>query len=255
MTVRVLLDDETAARLRAGEANLADWRTLRGHRIADPALLPRLPEALAHEPEWRARVLDLAIVRRQLRGRSRVLDVGAYNGWLSNRLSEDGHDVTAAEVFGDAFDGIGARAHYPNARWAAVQCNLHDLSVLGETYDLVVINRCLAYFADPAGYVAHALQRVRPGGTLLATGLAFFRDPSRKIRSWDVEKAAFRARYGSELFFLHACKGFLTFDDRDALARVGLRFRVQARLLRTNVLSLVDRTWPRCGYGVATAAR
>jgi 2-polyprenyl-3-methyl-5-hydroxy-6-metoxy-1,4-benzoquinol methylase len=38
-----------------------------------------------------------------------VLDLGAGNGWLSNRLAERGHTVIAVDLQTNDFDGLGCR--------------------------------------------------------------------------------------------------------------------------------------------------
>ena len=41
-----------------------------------------------------------------------ALDLGAGNGWLSNRLAERGHHVAAIDLLTNEADGLGAHRHY-----------------------------------------------------------------------------------------------------------------------------------------------
>ena len=41
-----------------------------------------------------------------------ILDIGAGNGWLSNRLAQKGHRPVAVDIFTDGLDGLGAARHY-----------------------------------------------------------------------------------------------------------------------------------------------
>src|SRR5437868_5658951 len=52
-----------------------------------------------------------AEARRSLR----ILDLGAGNGWLANRLAERGHRVIAVDLLDDPLDGLGAARHYAAA--------------------------------------------------------------------------------------------------------------------------------------------
>src|SRR5689334_21881052 len=44
-----------------------------------------------------------------------ILDLGAGNGWLSNRLAQRGHHVAAVDISLDQRDGLAACKHYENA--------------------------------------------------------------------------------------------------------------------------------------------
>src|SRR5258708_29358856 len=44
--------------------------------------------------------------------RLRILDLGAGNGWLSNRLPERGHSVAAIDLSENPFDGLGSPRPY-----------------------------------------------------------------------------------------------------------------------------------------------
>src|SRR5205823_5411746 len=48
---------------------------------------------------------------RGARRRLKILDLGAGNGWLANRLTQRGHSVTAIDLLDDALDGLGAARH------------------------------------------------------------------------------------------------------------------------------------------------
>lgn len=248
--VLVLLDETFGRRLRAFAAGISAARAADGQRLPDPSIYPLLPDApaLRRSHEWRGRRHDVALLRRLLRGRRRVLDVGAWNGWLSNRLAELGHDVTAVDYFTDEFDGLRARKFYSTA-WRAIQVDLNDLAVLDERFDAVVLNRCLAFAGDPQGFVAGARQLVTPGGLLVLTGLEIFRDPRAKARYVESLRRRHRDRHSSELF-LAPTKGYLDFGDRARLAAMGLSLRPYPQLWAANLKALLRPSLPRHYYGV-----
>lgn len=246
-----LLAGESGRQIRAFAAITSAIRVAQGRGL-DPALFPRLPDApeLAGDHEWRLRRHDLALTTRLLGGRGplRVLDVGAWNGWLSNRLAAQGHRVTAADYFDDERDGLGARRFYGAPGWRAVQCDLSDLPILGR-YDAVILNRCLQFAGDPAAFAALALGCVAPGGLLIATGLQLFRDPRRKAREVAELRRLHRARYGVELF-LRPTKGYLDLGDGAALRRLGMSLRPYPQLWAANARALLDWGRPLHYYGV-----
>lgn len=250
-----LVEPEFAARLRRFLDGFRALRETDGRRIHDPSVYPKLPFAneLSGDPEWRMRGYDLAVIRRLIAGRGplAVLDVGAYNGWLSHRLAADGHRVTAVEHFDDHLDGIGAHRFYPT-RWRPIQLDLRDLEVLQERFDLVVLNRCVQFFADPPALAVQAAARVADGGTLVATGLEFFEDPA--VRRREVGKLLERlARHGLEPFT--PLKGYLDHNDRARFLSLGLRLHPYPQL-RMRIASLRSRLDARRGrpcYGVWAA--
>src|SRR5262245_61072958 len=127
--VLVLLADDFRASLQSYAARLHAIREIEGRKLLDTSRYEQLPsiEGGVFRHEWRLRRADLAVVRGLLAGRvrQRVLDVGAWNGWLSHRLVEQGHDVTGTDYFADEYDGLGARRWYC-ASWRTIQLDLAD---------------------------------------------------------------------------------------------------------------------------------
>jgi 2-polyprenyl-3-methyl-5-hydroxy-6-metoxy-1,4-benzoquinol methylase len=202
--------------------------------------------------EWRLRGYDLAILLKLLRPRRRrVLDVGAWNGWLSHRLSLQGCEVTAVDYFADEHDGLGARKFY-STNWRAIQIDLTDLSVLDECFDIIVLNRCLQFFPDPLTCVRAACQMLSPGGRLIATGLQFYQDPSHKARQVAETRQSYQERYGFELF-LRPTKAYLDFDDMKDLEAAGLALKPYPQLRLANLKAAFKRAQPRHLYGVYEA--
>ena len=255
--VLVLLKEDFARELEDFSRVLLEFRGEAGKRILDPELYDDLPEGHAASGsqewrlEWQLRCYDLELIRGLLADRQQetVLDVGSYNGWLANRLSDDGHEVTGVDYFADPHDGLRARKHYRRARWQSVQLDLLDLSVLNRTYDVVIANRCLQFFPDPPVYCRQLKDRVAPGGLLILTGLAFYRDPRSKgaeIKGWQRNH---RERYASR-FFLRPTRGYLDGEDRRALLDEGFELRPYPQLRRANLVARLLPTRPLLTLGV-----
>ena len=252
-----LLDAAFADRLESFTARLSVIREAEGKRLTDISAYEGLPFSQlesgdpAWRTEWRLRCHDLDMLSRLIAGRSRcrVLDVGAWNGWLSHRLAAQGHDVTAVDYFDDAHDGLAARKHY-RTRWRAIQMDLADLAILDERFDLIVLNRCLAFFPDPVACVSSARGLLSSIGLLAITGLQFFRDPRFKARDVAALRQSYRERYGFELF-LKPTKAYLDFADKARLQAHGLKLKPYTQLWLANVKSILNKTLPRHYYGVA----
>ena len=200
---------------------------------------------------WKLRAFDLGLIRRFLRGRphQRVLEIGAWNGWLSHQLSGDGHDVMAVGYFIHQFDGLRARKHYPEASWLAVQLDLEDLSILQGPFDIIIFNRGLSAFVNPARTLRDSVALLARGGLMIATGINVFRDTS-KIEAHFVEvRHQFEKTTGRDLFF-KPMKGYFDFRDLEQLRDVGMVIRRDPRLWPSNLRAVVDGSRPKFMYGV-----
>ena len=106
------------AQADASEQFLEHYKTVRRAErwgSDDPAYYRGLPlVALGdrHADIWRVRAASFRLLLRTCQPSQRVLDLGAGNGWLSNRLAQAGHSVAAVDLSDDIFDGLGAAKHY-----------------------------------------------------------------------------------------------------------------------------------------------
>ncbi len=250
--VLALLDPAFAAQLAAFCEPFERMRAGTAMRLLDPAVYLRLPATPPGHPpyEWRLRRYDLALLRRLLRRRPRqtILDVGAWNGWLSNRVASDGHAVTAVDYFDDEYDGLRARKFYASS-WQAVQMDLLDLPALGETFDVIVLNRCVQFFPQPAAAVAQAKALLAPGGLLILTGLELYRDPRAKAARVAHLLHSHRHRYDFELF-LRPTKGYLDLADKTQMEAQGVQIKPYWPLLPANLKALLRPDLPRHCYGI-----
>jgi SAM-dependent methyltransferase len=251
-----LLDPAFREQLERLECSLRGLRQADGKRVEDPARFDGLPFDLADaDPEWALRAADAVNVARLLpAGRSLdVLDIGAWNGWLSHRLAALGHSVVAVDYFADEFDGLGARMHY-SSDFCAIQMDLADLSVLQREFDLVVVNHGLAFFGDPLLHLRNAHAKLRTGGQLAVLGLQFFRDPRARQEHVLRMRRRYRERHGTELFF-RPTRAYLDWQDKTACERAGLVLRAYRHLWHRNAVSRLRPQRPFYCWGVMTANR
>lgn len=254
--VLVLLTVAFAAHLEPFAATLSKMRADTHKRLVDPSLYDQLPCApsLQTNIEWRTRCYDWQWVRQTLHDhfgaqRQMILDVGAYNGWLSHQLARLGHTVTGIEYFRDPFDGLGAR-QFHTADWQPIQMDLLDLSVLDQAYDVVIMNHGLHFFPDPAAYIAQLLAKVAPGGLLMILGLQFWHDPRQRIQQVTAMQEMYARQYGKPML-LRPAAGYLDKQDWTQLQQFGLTFYPYAHYRLRNLLSRVLKTRPWWGYALA----
>lgn len=210
----------------------------------------RLPCSLAKQHfEWRLRCQDVGIVSRLLnQDEGSILEIGAWNGWLTHHLVRTGYDVTAIDYTTHPDDGLGAKRHY-DADWLAIQMDLTDLSVFDPCFDAVIINHGLHLFPDPVTTVKQAQHLLKPGGLLILLNLTFFRNPSQRIAQHQALAETFQKRYGVP-FLLRPSRGFMDSGDKAKLKAMGIKFYRYAQRWKANLKSFWVQSAPSYFYGV-----
>ncbi len=250
-----LVTPDFGALLDTVELKLMTFRKQSSRTSPTPDEYERLPFSReASDPEWRQRAFDARTISDRLAGRTdcRVLDLGAWNGWLSHCLARAGHDVLAVDYFVDAADGLGAHRHY-RARFAVAQIDLADLDVIDRRFDVVIVNHGLAFFTDPHAHVRSAAALLGPGGILFVLGLQFFRDTTKRVQRVEAMRDRYRAATGSELFF-RPTRALLDAGDFERLRSCGLQFHAYPQSLLRRLITHLDRRRPVTVLGVATQA-
>jgi len=236
---------------RLDQALTADLAGAKDGRLL-PADFAGLPGTAAGRglPAWRGRVVDLAQIRRHIGSRPRqsILDFGAWNGWLSEALTRDGHTVVAVSCFGADGHGLATRARFAAPAWRAIQLDEARLELIDETFDAVILNRCLHTALDSAGRLCSAQARTRPGGVVIATGLPVVADGRRLAAAFAARERAFELRHGVPLM-LAPGKDWLDTAEAAALARAGLRFQPYPGLRHAAIVSALFPARPVLRYG------
>jgi SAM-dependent methyltransferase len=188
--------------------------------------LPYVDLSGRFESIWRirARSFDTFVgdVLRPLEtsGPLRIVDLGAGNGWLSYRLSQRGHAVTAIDVLDDSLDGLRAIPELHPVLAEFDHLPLSDASV-----DLAVFNASLHYSTDYCQTLRETLRVLCKGGTLVVLDSPMYSDPSSGARMVQEREARFLATYGFASNAL-PCEHFLTPDRLSQISRdLGIRWQ------------------------------
>lgn len=220
-------------------------RSTDGHGPRSLTAYRALPDVPADDPlaeEWRMRrrsydALCGAFKLNAFAGR-RVLDLGAGNGWLSNRLARTGHQPVAVDVNDDASDGLRA-CHLYAERFPLVQAHVDYLPFEAGQFDLVVFNASLHYAADPLRTLLGASHMLANGGSLVVMDSPMFRRPEdgESMVARQLEMLRLRFALPSPI---RPGIGFITFDmlaeAADAMGRAAVfiadRSSARSRLRR-----------------------
>ena len=190
----------------AREPFVSQYRAIRerdGYRRESAAYYRALPHVPSDDPQfvvWQVRRESFERLRKLLLSRFRggaptVLDLGAGNGWLSNRLAEAGCRPVAVDVLDDERDGLGACRHY-DVTFPRVQADFDDLPFAPRQFDAVIFNGSLHYAPDVSATLTRAGTLLMRGGVLAVVDSPAF------VREADGEsmcarnRRRFRREYG-----------------------------------------------------------
>ena len=194
-------------------------RTSEGRGASTPEYYQALPfDDLSgrYSVDWRLRARSYTTFLRrvlvpleELRAVAmKVLDLGAGNGWLSNRLAQRGHAPAAVDLRTGERDGLGAIRHY-NQPILAIQAEFDRLPFPDGEFDLVVFNAAFHYSTDYTITLGESLRVLNPGGRLAILDTPFYRQAASGQAMVLERQARFIQKYGFPSNAL-ASENFLT---------------------------------------------
>lgn len=196
-------------RLDYFSAFLQDYETIRrseGRGSRDKAYYARLPEwdlsgRLSHDWKIRAKSFKtflqqvLIPLEKNLKRPLRILDLGAGNGWLSNRLALRGHDLAAIDLTMNDFDGLGCRRFYDSS-FQSMQAEFDRLPLPDRSADLAIFNASLHYSVNLEETLKEALRVLEAAGVLVIVDSPLYHDSSSGAQMVAERRAEFLKRYG-----------------------------------------------------------
>ena len=184
----------------------------------------KLPRLYTRDRQiWKARRRDLQLITALLENTQsqNVLDLGSWNGWLSNRLSELNHEVVAVDYFLHELGGLKSKKYYPND-WHSIQMDLNDLHLFSIQFNLIVVNRCLAYWPDPMNKLKQLIALLAPGGKIIITGLNLLLNEELFKSKFEQLNKTYTKQYHQPMLF-NETKGYLNLQDGKNIESLGFQ--------------------------------
>jgi SAM-dependent methyltransferase len=125
----------------------------------------------------------------------RILDLGAGNGWLSNRLAAQGDRVIAVDLLINDQDGLGAWKHYEHS-FTPVQAEFNHLPVTDRWADAAIFNASFHYSEDYTQTLKEALRVLSPHGLVIIMDSPAYRRASSGEKMVQEREAQFKENYG-----------------------------------------------------------
>ncbi len=152
----------------------------------------------------------------QLKRPLRILDLGAGNGWLSNRLAQRGHVMAAVDLGVDEWDGLGASRHY-ETKFTCLQAEFDHLPLEDNQVDLAIFNASFHYSVNYEVTLREALRVLRPEGKMVVLDTAVYQHQSSGQQMVAEREAAFLQQHGFASNALPS-ENFLTYGRIQELA-------------------------------------
>jgi SAM-dependent methyltransferase/uncharacterized protein YbaR (Trm112 family) len=218
-------------RVAVFEQFIHEYETIRhaeGRGAADPAAyvraLPYFDLSGRMSADWRIRAASFdAFFAQIFRPLERpdvpltVLDLGAGNGWLSNRLAGRGHHLIAVDLMTNDFDGLGCHRYFEHP-FTPAQAEFEHLPLIEASADLVVFNASLHYAADFGVTLAESLRVLKPGGRLVILDSPIYHKAASGAQMVKERETQFLKKYGFPSNALPS-KNYLTYDEMKELGK------------------------------------
>jgi len=145
--------------------------------------------------DWRIRAASFRALQKILTAESTVLDVGAGNGWLSNRLSLGGHNVCAVDLLLNPEDGLGAWSHY-QSQFDKAQSEFAHFPFPDKSVSAVIFNASFHYSESYEETLTESLRVLTPNGRIIVMDSPVYRDANSGEQMVVERKSAFLLQYG-----------------------------------------------------------
>jgi SAM-dependent methyltransferase len=182
--------------------------------------LPRVPHNDPQYRIWRIREKSLARLLNLIDNEPsrKILDIGAGNCWLSNRLAQSRHTLAALDLSIDRYDGLGARKNYATC-FECYRAEFDHLPFVHGQFDFAIFNASLHYSSAIATTLAEARRVITQEGRLVVMDSPFYNDVASGEK--------FAREQPSSLNWESGMPGFLTMDRlAKAACEAGLEISV-----------------------------
>ena len=158
----------------------------------------------------------IAPLERQANRPLHILDMGAGNCWLSNRLSQRGHRLAAIDLLTNSFDGLGSHIHY-DTRFIPIQAEFDHLPLANMRADLVIFNASFHYSTNYNSTLQEALRVLTGTGQIIALDTPIYHQSNSGIQMVQERQMQFKLLYGFPSDAISS-ENFLTEGRLDDLA-------------------------------------
>jgi SAM-dependent methyltransferase len=178
-----------------------------------------------HSTDWAVRARSFNVLVKNVLTRFqnplerslKIIDVGAGNGWLSNRLSAQGDRVLAVDLLVNEQDGLGAWKYYEHS-FTPLQAEFNHLPVMDHFADAVIFNASFHYSENYSETLNEALRVTSAKGLIVIMDSPVYRRDDSGEKMVAERQTQFKEKYGFASDNLQS-ENYVTYARLDQLAR------------------------------------
>ncbi len=223
-------------------------RRLEGRRSSNSSYYRALPFADLSgrfSADWKIRAASFRLLEKIVPLNSRIIDLGAGNGWLSNRLTSHGCQVHAVDLLLNEEDGLGAWRHYEN-KFTPVQAEFIRLPFQDDFASLTIFNASFHYSENYEESLTEAMRVTQNSGKIVIMDSPVYHHADSGEKMVAERKVNFLAHHGFASDSLQS-KNYVTYDQ---MRKLGLTLGIRWQHLRPYYgIRWALRPWLACLRG------
>lgn len=158
-----------------------------------------------------------------LNSNSCVLEIGGWNGWLTNHFSKAGAIIITTDVFDDEYNGLKSKKHYKAANWLSIQADVLEIEIYKTKFDVIVFNHCLQFYTNPLRLIEKYKLLLKKNGILLILGNTFYKSTENKENEVIKTNSYFKEHYNFNIRF-YPTKGYFSYEDFNQFSKNNFKF-------------------------------
>lgn len=202
-------------------------RRLEGRNSSDSSYYQSLPfedQSGKFSADWKIRAASYRLLEKMISPNSQIIDLGAGNGWLSNRLTSLGCQVHAVDLLLNEADGLGTWKHY-ETNFIPVQAEFSRLPFEDGFAKMTIFNASFHYSEDYEVVLAEVLRIIQPDGKIIVMDSPVYHDPDSGEKMVAERKVKFLSQYGFASDSLQS-QNYVTYNQMHELGQsLGIRWR------------------------------
>jgi 2-polyprenyl-3-methyl-5-hydroxy-6-metoxy-1,4-benzoquinol methylase len=178
-----------------------------------------------------------------------ILEIGAWNGWLTHSLGVNNNTVTSIDYFIDEVNGLGTRKFYSKPNWTSIQCDIENPELLNAQFDLIIFNHNVQFLSDPTGVIRRYKNLLSKHGKIVLLGLSIFKNIQGRRQAVRDFQDHYKKNYDIDVFF-RPCRGYLAGIDLKGLKNESFKIKSYTAYYLRNKLAIVFTNRPKYMYAI-----
>jgi 2-polyprenyl-3-methyl-5-hydroxy-6-metoxy-1,4-benzoquinol methylase len=164
-------------------------------------------------------------INENLNVNSKVLEIGGWNGWLTQRLFNYCKNLVSVDIFTDEKNGLSSKKHHTPNNLLSVQADLTEPGIFKNNFDLIVFNHCLQFYPQPFSLLEQYQKLLKPNGSLILLGVDTYLYSFQKQKQVMKLKSYYQRKYQFDIYFYN-CDGFFDRAFLNQLIKNNYKFNV-----------------------------